>query len=320
MTKSSSRISLKTVGLLLLLSGVFVALSSGAAQATGVGPTDIEVKKTATVTGTVVSGVITIKNKGRNLAAISSVVDTLEVRFPGRVTPPPLPPGSHDKWFQVALVPGLQAMPNPIPVGATVTINYSFDTCDASDYTGAEKMRNVVSVTLINGPHGSKTVTKHSDDFEPPSQENCPFCGDGTVNQSTEQCDGTDLDGQTCVTQGFGSGTLACTSSCTFDTSGCSLCGNGVVDSGEDCDGTDLNGQTCVTRGFVSGTLACTSSCTFNTSGCSLCGNGVVNPPELCDGPNLNGQTCVSLGQGFSGGILRCTAACTFDTSGCIRE
>src|SRR6266496_4288338 len=52
MTKSSSRISLKTVGLLLLLSGVFVALSSGAAQATGVGPTDIEVKKTATVTGT----------------------------------------------------------------------------------------------------------------------------------------------------------------------------------------------------------------------------------------------------------------------------
>jgi len=63
MTKSSSRISLKTVGLLLLLSGVFVALSSGAAQATGVGPTDIEVKKTATVTGTVVSGVITIKNK-----------------------------------------------------------------------------------------------------------------------------------------------------------------------------------------------------------------------------------------------------------------
>ncbi len=318
MSKQSARTSIRTAGLVLLLGCLIVSAPGGPVQADALGPTGIKVTKTASVAGTVVSGTISITNVGQNPAEISSLVDTLEVHFPKGVTPPPLPPGSTPKWFQVALVSGLQVLPNPIPVGETATIPYSVDTCDAANYAGANAMRNVVQVTLLNAPKGPKTVTTRSDGLAPPSQADCPFCGDGTVNGPSEQCDGTDLDGQTCVTQGFGSGTLACTSSCTFDTSGCSPCGNGVVDSGEDCDGTNLNGQTCVTRGFVSGTLACTSSCTFNTSGCSLCGNGVVNPPEQCDGPNLNGQTCGSLG--FDFGILTCHANCTFDTSNCHDE
>jgi hypothetical protein len=45
-------------------------------------------------------------------------------------------------------------------------------------------------------------------------------CGDGLV-AGAEQCDQGNLNGQTCVTQGFGAGALACGDACLFDTSGC---------------------------------------------------------------------------------------------------
>lgn len=47
-----------------------------------------------------------------------------------------------------------------------------------------------------------------------------PSCGDGVVD-SDEQCDGADLDGQTCVSLQHAAGDLACTTGCTFDESGC---------------------------------------------------------------------------------------------------
>ncbi len=77
---------------------------------------------------------------------------------------------------------------------------------------------------------------------------------------------------ETCETQGFDQGTLACASSCTFNTSGCSsssVCGNGFIEGSEECDSSNLGNETCETQGFDQGTLACASSCTFNTSGCS---------------------------------------------------
>ncbi|MGB9609037.1 MAG: dockerin type I repeat-containing protein, partial [Minisyncoccia bacterium] len=47
-----------------------------------------------------------------------------------------------------------------------------------------------------------------------------PFCGDNIL-EFGEQCDGSDLGGQTCLSLGYGGGTLVCNSSCIFDTSGC---------------------------------------------------------------------------------------------------
>jgi len=52
-----------------------------------------------------------------------------------------------------------------------------------------------------------------------------PACGDNTINVAGEQCDGTDVGGETCLTLGFASGSLTC-ASCLFDTSGCA-CGGG---------------------------------------------------------------------------------------------
>lgn len=149
-----------------------------------------------------------------------------------------------------------------------------------------------------------------------------PNCGNGEIDEG-EQCDGTNLNSQSCETQGFDGGTLGCTATCQFDTTGCTKigpdCGNGEIDEGEQCDGVNLNEQTCVTKGFDGGTLTCTATCQFDTSGCTDapadCGNGVVDAGEQCDGANLNEQTCES--QGFDGGTLSCNEDCQFDTSGC---
>lgn len=98
------------------------------------------------------------------------------------------------------------------------------------------------------------------------------LCGNGNINPG-EQCDGSELGGATCVSQGFDSGTLSCTSSCQIDTSACFnfSCGNNLIDPGEVCDGSDLGGQTCITQGFGGGILTCNSACdAFITSGCNI--------------------------------------------------
>jgi hypothetical protein len=56
-----------------------------------------------------------------------------------------------------------------------------------------------------------------------PGQDVWPYCrcGDDTA-EPPEVCDGTDLTGQDCVSQGFSGGTLTCLSDCSgFDTSAC---------------------------------------------------------------------------------------------------
>jgi hypothetical protein len=100
------------------------------------------------------------------------------------------------------------------------------------------------------------------------------LCGNGVV-EGSEVCDGTNLDGETCVSQGFDGGALACAAGCqTFVTTGCTSagCGNGAVDAGEVCDGAELDGQTCATigQGFTGGALACDGSCVaWDTTGCT---------------------------------------------------
>jgi hypothetical protein len=97
-------------------------------------------------------------------------------------------------------------------------------------------------------------------------------CGDG-IKDGLDQCDGSDLGGETCASRGFAAGALACDATCGFDVSGCSsplpaVCGNGVRESYESCDGADLGGQTCGAQFGGHGTLACTAGCGFDTSGC----------------------------------------------------
>lgn len=75
----------------------------------------------------------------------------------------------------------------------------------------------------------------HIDDDECPNS--CTLsCGNGTADAG-EECDGADLNGETCTSQGFDSGQLECDNDCTFDLSACTVeCGNGTVHSSEGCD------------------------------------------------------------------------------------
>jgi formylglycine-generating enzyme required for sulfatase activity len=67
-------------------------------------------------------------------------------------------------------------------------------------------------------------------------------CGNN-VTEIGEACDGVDLGGATCGSQGFTGGVLSC-SACAFNTSACATCGNSVVEAGETCDDGVANNGT----------------------------------------------------------------------------
>ncbi len=76
------------------------------------------------------------------------------------------------------------------------------------------------------------------------------LCGNGDIDASNgETCDGTNMGGRTCQTEGFVGGTLSCrafptSNYCTVDTGSCitSICGDGVVTGEEACDGSAWGG------------------------------------------------------------------------------
>jgi len=55
-----------------------------------------------------------------------------------------------------------------------------------------------------------------------PTPDTPDLCGNGVVDEDdNEECDGTNLNGQTCQTQDFAGGTLRCDDTCSFDTEDC---------------------------------------------------------------------------------------------------
>ncbi len=144
------------------------------------------------------------------------------------------------------------------------------------------------------------------------------ICGNG-VKEVGEVCDGDDLGGETCESQGFGGGMLYCLDNCEgFSTGHCisAQCGNGEKNLDEECDGDDLGGATCADYGFTDGSLFCDPYCKIDYSECYACGNDIKEGPEDCDGPQLGGMSCENVG--YTGGVLSCNADCTYDESGCF--
>jgi len=143
-------------------------------------------------------------------------------------------------------------------------------------------------------------------------------CGDGLPNGTDgEQCDGNNLDGNSCESLGYTGGTLTCAADCTFEVSACAgRCGNGVIDAedGEVCDGGELAEETCQTQGYHGGALACEADCSgYNLDNCvavGRCGDGVIQETygEVCDGQALDGHNCQ--GEGFYDGTLACSTDC----------
>lgn len=99
--------------------------------------------------------------------------------------------------------------------------------------------------------------------------EGLGYCGNSD-QEGSEQCDGTDLGNQTCISQGYDNGTLVCSPGCVLNTGPCTDCGNGVKEYTESCDSLDMAGLSCADFGFSGGDLLCDSQCSFNTSSCIM--------------------------------------------------
>ena len=147
-------------------------------------------------------------------------------------------------------------------------------------------------------------------------------CGDATVQVGHEDCDGFNLNGNSCQSLGYYGGTLFCTQDCRYFAENClafGSCGDGTIQTnfGEVCDGEDLNAQSCVSLGYHPGTLACSGNCSFDTTACDgICGDGVLQSSfEQCDGGNLDGQDCEL--QGRYPGTLSCGTNCNFNFDNC---
>jgi len=130
-------------------------------------------------------------------------------------------------------------------------------------------------------------------------------CGDNVISLN-EICDGSNLNGKTCLDYGFSNaGILRCSSNCSgFDITGChSVCGDGKKEPGEDCDDSNLvNGD------------GCSSTCIYEIA---QCGDSRKNGNEVCDDTDLGGKTC--LDYGFSNAnTLKCDLNClSYDTTSC---
>jgi hypothetical protein len=54
---------------------------------------------------------------------------------------------------------------------------------------------------------------------------------------------------------------LSCADDCTFDTSGCAVCGDGVQNGEEECDGNDYEEPDCQAQGCLDCIWECTPTC-----------------------------------------------------------
>jgi hypothetical protein len=202
---------------------------------------------------------------------------------------------------------------------------------DGDGYTNGEELGDPDGTWTMGDPIPSGQTD--------PNDPNDTLCGNGQLD-GNEECEGSTSD-MTCADINAGVGELSCNpTTCTFDTSACGSCGDGIVQSPrEECDGTELADATCEAMGFTGGTVSCQANCQLNTSACEgepadtgnnnsgggggmtpgggpgFCGDGMRNNGEMCEGGDLGGASCASLGAGE--GVLHCNLDCEFDFTSC---
>ena len=116
----------------------------------------------------------------------------------------------------------------PIGVGAMSSTSYQMD---PSENTISIRHSLTSTSYQIDGSLEPLTGNNTSTSYTIETGGNFKtYCGDGFVDPG-ESCDrgnyGINMNGKTCVSEGYASGTLTCTSACAFDTASCILAGGG---------------------------------------------------------------------------------------------
>lgn len=160
---------------------------------------------------------------------------------------------------------------------------------------------------------GSCFVCEDTGTFKDCVDQGAPECGNGDLEpcelcEEDEQKDCLEL--STFQTP-FSGGSATCNSTCNgWDTSTCSVCGNGVREAGEECDGEDPpSPPECDENSEHPGTpTPCTSECTFDSSLCNGCSD------DVAAGNCLAGGECSAAA--CSGAECKIGATCELDCSG----
>jgi hypothetical protein len=158
------------------------------------------------------------------------------------------------------------------------------EACDCgesgSNCTGAQLANQscTTRTTPMGGTYSGGTLACNSPASCTFDEGGCYYCGDGAVDPG-EQCDGGNLNGATCQTQGFNAGSLSCNTNCTFNTSSCVtwVCGNGICEPNED---------------FCS----CPNDCPNNPNFCHPCQCGGYAGACYCDAFCVTAGDCCSNG------------------------
>ncbi|HZF51503.1 MAG TPA: hypothetical protein VE093_22760 [Polyangiaceae bacterium] len=162
-----------------------------------------------------------------------------------------------------------------------------------------------------------------------------PFCGDSMV-VGAEPCDGPELGGKTCMSEGFTGGSLGCQANCVLDTSGCAqgeVCNTGVdedLDGLVDCADSDCAAHpTCSSADEVlcgnlkdddlDGLTDCEDSTSCKALAVCQPGVGATGSPCLapsdCAANNMEPACITEQDYGFPGGY--CSEFCDPATNDC---
>ena len=142
-------------------------------------------------------------------------------------------------------------------------------------------------------------------------------CGDGYLDGG-EACDGGNLGGEDCESQGFFNGTLSCKKACSgFNTASCSNCGNDVCNDDEtcagcpsDCDGEQADcsmGQVCDLGSCVA---AAPSVCSDLTSLNTCSNSSDYGQPWYCNADSELVENCTECGC-QDGSVCEASGSCS---------